>query len=177
MPALITVAQLREHVETDLGNDALQRIIDDADAVIVERFGAHTGNVVETRSGGGRLLFLDRPASAVVSITERLGMPYDETTTALVANDYRLWYGGRAIERLASGDNPRTNWGDRVVVTSTPAAETARRTRVEIDLCKVAIQFDGTESMTVGDHSQTNPEYDVARERVLDDLAPALAFS
>lgn len=177
MPALITPAQLLEHVEADLGNDALQRIIDDADAEIVKRFGAHTANVIDTRPGGGRLIFLDRPVTAVVSIVEYDGMPFDETEETLVADDYRLWYGGRAIERLASGTNPRTSWGDRVVITVTPEAETARRTRVEIDLCKLAIQYDATKATSIGDHSQTNPDYDVERERILDALSPALAFS
>ena len=182
MPALITVTQLREHVETDLVDAALQRVIDDADAAIVERYGAHTGNVVETRAGGGRLIFLERPVTAVVSIAEYNGMPFDETLTNLVADDYRLWYGGRAIERLASGTNARTAWGDRVVITTTPAAETARRTRVEIDLCRVALTYAGVvKNESAGDYesggSVAPASYQAEREALLDELAPALAMS
>jgi hypothetical protein len=175
---LITPAQLRDHVETDLVDAALQRIIDDADAAIIRRFGDHTANIVETRTGGGRLIFLDRPALSISSISEHLGMPFEEDTTVLAVDDYRLWYGGHAIERLASGTNARTTWGDRVVVTYAPIQEIARRTRVEIDLCKLAIQHDATRQTTAGDYSQTNPnDYQAARERILDELAPALAFS
>ena len=177
MPALITPAQLQEHVETDLVTAALQRIIDAADGDIVARFGDHTANIVETRTGGGRLIFLDRPASSIVSISEYLGMPFEEDTTVLVADDYRLWYGGLAIERLASGTNARTYWGDRVVITYAPTQELARRTRVEIDLCKLAIQYDATKATSAGDYSQTNESYQVAREWILEELAPALAFS
>lgn len=177
MPGLITLAQAREHIDSDLVDAALQRIIDAADAEIISRFGDHTANVVETRTGGGRLIFLDRPALSVSSITEHLGMPYEEDDTTLVADDYRLWYGGRAIERLASGTNARTYWGDRVVVTYVVVQEIARRTRVEIDLCKLAIQYDATKATSIGDFSQTNENYQAAREAVLDELAPALAFS
>ena len=173
MPALVTPAQVREHVETDLGDTALQRLIDDADALIVARFGPHTGNVIETIAGGGEHLFLARPASAIVSVSEVV----DDVASALAASDYRSWWGGQALQRAINGTNPSSFWGDRVTVTYTPVDESARRTRIELDLVRLAIQYDATRSSTVGDFSQTNADYATEREAIVGVLAPPIGVA
>lgn len=174
----ITVAQAREHIETDLVDAALQRLIDDADATIVERFGPHTAAVTSTSFRDMQtddLLFLNRPMSGnPTSVTEWMN---DFTSQLLDPTDYRILYGGRALQRLVSGVNGRSTWGARVVVVYTPADELAKRTRVEIDLVRLAAKYEALDHETVGDYSANHPNYLAEREQLLDALAPAMAFA
>lgn len=172
MPALVTPAQVREHVETDLLDPALQRLIDDADLEIVKRYGAHAGPLIEVVDGNSGLISTTRPILAVTSIVERIGT----MDTVLAANDWQLWY-GRVLERLTSGTNAASEWGDRITITYTPADENAVRTRVELDLVKLAIRYDGHQAATSGDFSETLPDYQESRDAILADLQPALGVA
>lgn len=172
--ALLTVAQLREHVETDLDDAALQRILDAEEAAIVGRYGAHA-SATELLRGGDRLLFLTRPAQAIASVTEEVDNVFTEpSVTLLAADDYRIWEDGRYLERLATGTNPRLYWGDRVTVVYTPADETAQRTLILVQLCKLAIRYTGArqESVGQGDYSAQEADYVAERNRLLRQLAP-----
>ena len=181
MSALIVIADLLEHVETDLPRTALQRIIDDADAAIIERFGAHADYTITedvTPTTGSTLLFPRHRVASVTTITEYEGPLFDvETETELDDSDYRLENGGRAIRRLSSGDNAATVWGDRVEMTYTPVADNARRIRVTLDLCQLALTYRGSiKTETAGDYeggsSLTPDAYQKERERLLSELAP-----
>ena len=162
MAALITLNDLHEHVETDINNAALQRLIDAADMEIVEALGEHwsTGTVSETYVGGDKGLFLHRPYSAITSITEHRGT----TATVLVAADYRSWYGNRVLERLSLGaTNPQAAWGERVDVVYTPVDDDAARIQATIDLVRLALQYTGLKSERAGDYSSS--ALDHAKER------------
>lgn len=178
MAALITPAQAREHIETDLLDPGLQRLIDDADALIVERFGAHSPAVTATIFRDVQtddLVFLPRPMSAApTSVTEWVN---DISSTVLDPTDYRVLYGGRAIQRLASGVNGRSTWAARVIVVYNPIDEVARRTRVEIDLVRAATQYVSLDREVVGDYLAIHPNYLDEREQILSGLAPAIAFA
>lgn len=174
--ALITVNQLMEHVESDLSDDALQRILDSEDAEITKRTGVHTGTVTETFAGGDLLLFVGRPISAITSVTEYVGGYLSgEVETVLAADDYRIWGSGRYIQRLSSGTNSRVLWGERVQVIYTPRIETAERVLVLINLCKLAIRYSGVKSERIGDFSENvfGQAYSEERERLLKQLEPS----
>jgi hypothetical protein len=173
--ALITLAELKEHVESDLSDAALQRLLDSEDAEIVKRTGAHSGAITETLNGRELLLFLGRPAAAVTSVTEYVsgGAITGETATVLAANDYRIWGSGRYLQRLPTGTNPRTFWGSRAQVVYTPRDESAERTLVLINLCRLAVEYRGLRTERVGDYSMTSEEYTAERERLLSQLEPS----
>jgi len=172
--ALLTVAQLRAHVETDLSDEALGRLLDDADAEIIETAGAVDEQVDEMHHCElANVLFLSRRASAVTEVVETLG----DGDTTLAADDHQLRNGGTQIERLASGTNPRTTWGESVKVTYTPTAHTARRIRVLIDLVRLAVQYNALSSESVGDYSATQRKYEEERTSILSRLREGLSFA
>ena len=168
MAALLTLAQIREHVETDLSNDALQRIIDSEDAEIVQRYGA-LSTQTETLRGGSERLFLSRLAASITSIAEEVG----ETTTTLAADDYELWW-NQELDRDPDGTNGRSTWGERVTVVYVPQTMTAQRTAVLTQLVQLAVRYNGVqqESVGSGDYSATSADYQRERERLLRKLAP-----
>lgn len=179
MPALITTAQAREHIETDLGDAALQRIIDDADAAIIERYGAHAGNVVADIDRGPNptaLIFRDRPIDAVVSLLE-FSDRHSLTSVALNPLDYRILHGGRTIERLTTGPNAASWWGERLVLTYAPTADAARRTMLEIDLVKLRAKYEALKDEGIGDYRAGHVDYEAEWNRLLGRLAPKLGIT
>jgi hypothetical protein len=169
MATLLAPADVRGHIETDLLDPAIQRLLDDADAEIIRRFGAHVGNVSETIDGRAQLLAVSRPVQAVVSVTERIGV----TDTLLDATDWQLWY-GKVLERRTDGTHGGTGWGDRITIVYTPVADTSQRARVELDLVKLAIQYSALRTQSSGDYAETAPDYEDERETILSVLAPVM---
>lgn len=170
----ITNTELREHVETDLGDDALDRLIADAYAYCVERVGA-AGEQTIVLHAGERYLVLpfSIAAAADLDISER----YNDQTTVLVEGTDWRWLGGRLVERLSGGSI--TVWGHAygagdVLVTYTPKDDEARRDRVVIDLCKLAIQYNALRSETAGDYKADSAEYTKERDRLVRQLAPGM---
>ncbi len=165
---LLTVGQLREHLETDLSDEALQRILDAEEAEIVARYGAHS-SASEMLPGGGEWLVLERTPASITSVTEIVG----DTTTTLATDDYRVWPRGQ-LERLATGTNGASYWGDVVTVVYVPEDANARRSGVLIKLATLGVRFTGVkqESVGAGDHSETALDFTLERERLLRSLAP-----
>jgi hypothetical protein len=174
MAALLTVAQMRQHVETGLVDEALQRHIDDADEEIIDAAG-EIDEQVDTMENAqlSTQLYLSRRASAVVSVVEEIA--YDQTT--LAADDYRLGGGGVLIQRLEDGTNPRGTWGETVTVTYVPVDRSRRRVGVLIDLVKLAVQYSGLKSESIGDYSSTSTDYEQERQRILSRLREGLPFA
>src|SRR4051812_3591782 len=98
---LLTVDQFREHVETSLVDDAIQRLLDDAEAEIIRYAGA-LGSRTELVDGGSGRLVLTRPVGSITSVTETFGT----TDTILAADDYRQ-RNVYVLERLYTGTNGR----------------------------------------------------------------------
>ena len=161
----LTTGEFAEHFEHDLSSAAVLRLIDDAEDEINKRYGSSMSQV-DYLDGGDRLLFLQRPASAVSSIVATVG----ETDTTLAADDFRLRYNGAALEREVGGTNGRALWEPDVVVTYTPESDLKRRKRVAIDLVKLSIQYDAVKSTRAGDFSVANVDYQDERERLLSSL-------
>lgn len=182
---LVTPAEVREHVETDSGDDALTLLIADAEAALVVRYGPnYPGPVSITRFLADlslitpTMLYLERPAESIASVTEFWGDPFNEAEALLSPTDYRLHYGGRALERLGNAANPRWLWGHRVVISYVPVDDTAQRKRICIDLVKLALRYDARRSETAGDHSETAlDDYTSERARLLDELSQSVAFA
>jgi len=165
---LLTTTQLQEHLQSDLSDDALQRLLDSEESEIIRRYGAHAAANAMLAGGGDRLV-LPRQTASITTVIETVS---DEDTT-LSANDHRLWHDA-VLERLDTGDNPRDEWGDRVTVTYVPEDRAAQRKLALVQLCKLAAAYEGLASEGVGgsDYSMTALDYRRERERLLAALRP-----
>jgi len=77
----VTLTQMRDHIETDLVDAAMQRIID-AETKRIERVvGKQTGVVERKNAAGLQTLFTRRPIASITSITERRATNYEITTS------------------------------------------------------------------------------------------------
>ena len=171
MARIITVADLREHVETDLPEAAIQRLIDEADQLVVESYGAH-GPATQTddlRSDVGMtLIFPQRPVDSVTTVTE-----FTSATTSKVLDptDYTVGHGGKSLERLTTGPNPSLSWGYKVLVAYVIATtENPRRRGAVIDLVRLATVHTGLHSERAGDYSATSVDYETERGKILSRL-------
>lgn len=148
--SLLTVEEMRDHIETDMVDDALERVIDAADAEIIRKLGP-VDSQPENLPGGGRFLFLARRASAIASISERFDDGFGYQTVALAANDYSLLADGMRVERLATGTNPASAWRGEAIITSTPADTTAERTALLVKIVRLELGYTGHLVVSAGD--------------------------
>lgn len=168
--SLVTPDMLKEHVETDLSAEALQRVIDGVEADITVRAGVQGADVTERISGRDKFLFLAQAAQVIGTVNE---ISYG-TTTALSADDYQIWNGGWQLERLSTGTHGARYWGNVVEVTYTPAEDDARRTMVAINLCKLELQFNGLVQESAGGYNMTVGDYEKKRRDILSRLGRGL---
>jgi hypothetical protein len=158
----VTVEDVRQHIETDLVDDALQRLLDAAD----EDLGSET-SVVEYSTGLGRLLiFLRRPASAISSVVEHavdgdITLVVPGTSTA----DMRL-FEDRLLERLATGTHPASYWGEKVTITYVPN-DLRRRDRALLDLVRLSAERRSVVSERIGDYSMQGLDAEAERKKIL----------
>jgi hypothetical protein len=164
---LLSLAEIRELFETDLGDVALQTLLDAAEEEIVTHAGAHVSASDFFRDPRARILFLQRKAASITSITERVG----DTETVLDATDYRV-VTPRELMRSLEGPNPRFFWGDEVTVDTVPVDDTDTRKRVQADLVKLSAQYQGLSEESGGDFKQRFPEYELERAKILSRLTP-----
>lgn len=150
--ATVTISDLREHIETDLTDDALTRLLDGAVSDVEGRFGTDAAVTEERDAAGLRFIRLMRPATSITSVVEK-GLDREVLYT-LDASDYTLRHGGRLLERLTGGNNARYGgWAPIVEVVYTPAEEEVIRNLVIIDLVRLDISYEGLVKNTqVGDH-------------------------
>jgi hypothetical protein len=150
---VLTVAKLREHVPTTLGDDALGRLLDDAYAAVAAEV-APAGTVSEMHHAArGRLLMLNHQASGIVSVTERATSP---TPVVLDPSDYRLRPSGSLLERLETGTHPRGHWWDEIDVLLTTVDDEAQRDRAVVDLVHLELNFNpGLAAYSTGVYSET----------------------
>lgn len=162
MPSLLSTDEIREHVDTDLSDTALQLLIDAADADLVRTHGPHAtdGSVVEHHNprDGDRYVFLRRPADGAVVVTRTY---YDDAPAVVDATEYRL-------------DAPRKVallgclWGyGPVTVAYTSTADLAARRSVLMDLVRLAIRYEAASSTRMGDAQVSHVEYEPERARIL----------
>ena len=158
-PTLITVGQLREHVETDLSDEALERLIDNADVEIIRAYGPHDGERTVTLylvlHQSPYLLTLPSPAANVSLITE------GADDTVVEEEDYIVEYNGRVLLKS------KFRWLPPVDVTYTPVADNPRRIAVLIDLVKLELEYRGLNTERVGSYSVAYLDHGKERQNIL----------
>ena len=168
---LVTADQVREHIgsnSTDT-DELLTRLIEEADAEVVSRYGPHSidGPVTEVHGGGTFRLFPHRVVKEIAKVTETNG----NVSVVLSDDDYRSWYGGRMLQRLADGSHPRSCWGERVELEFTPVDDDAQRRMAIIRLVQLGLPYSGLHSESVGPYSAHNLDYAKEREAILKQLS------
>jgi hypothetical protein len=170
---LLTVADFRQFDAAEAFEDtAIQLLLDATEAEIVRAAGP-AGSATEYVRSGGRYTYLRRKAASVTSVTET---DTSGTSLVLAADDYALWPAGAVIERLRTGTNPRSTWRDRSVVVYVPADDSDIRTGVQLDLMRLAMNYNpGTTAETIGSWSEqlaSNSAWNASKERatILDRL-------
>lgn len=163
----MTPAELRDYIETDLTDGALQLLIDAEQEAIDRRAGAAGSQIDRFSCFGAREIQLTRDASAITSVKTRYSA--DDAQVSLAANDYRLEK-PRTLVRLSTGDNPETRWIGKIEATYTPVVDTNLRERVLVDLVKVAIEFKGVGFENVGSTSKSFGDHEAMRQRILRQL-------
>jgi hypothetical protein len=132
--AILTVAALREFIDTGLPDSALQTLLDGTEEMIVARAGA-PGSTTELLGGQGAYLTTSRPVASITSITERFG---ETDATTLAADDWRLvTTNGYTIQRRSGGTNSRYLWNPWTQVIYTPVDDTDTRKLVQLGLIEI----------------------------------------
>lgn len=173
MPSLLTTTEIREHIDTDLSEAALQRLIDAAEDDITLRYGAHAeaGTVEEQfyPSEGETFLFPSRKVNTGSAIVITRQLDGESVATTADASEYAVDDPHRI--RLLQSDV----WADHVVtVTYTPVTDGDRRKGVLIDLVKLACRFEALQSSRMGDASVSHVEYERTRNAILGRLSTGI---
>ena len=183
---LIAIDDLRYHVETGLPDTALERVVDQMDALIVERHGAHTGPLTETVypygydgvmayhhldgartvSGLASHFRVARPIDTITSITAYDGYHIGATATVVPSTEYRVE--GRTLVRLMQ------RWPPRVVVEYTPVDNTASRQRVLIQLVRAELRWAPVLAEGVDGATVSYRAYDTDQRTILESLREGL---
>lgn len=154
--------ELRQHIETDLSDQALQQILDGETAEIVRRFGAPDTQADVVRGGTAEIV-LTRPVQSIVSVTETLG----GKDTVLDSDDYERR--GQVLTRVYTGGR----WRPHVTVVYVPEDTSAQRDMALVQLARLAIEHNGLAEEWSGDYRSKSVDYVRERERILRGLAPA----
>lgn len=180
---LMTQAEMRSHVETDLADADLQRVMDSEEEEMVKRFGDHAASDSSAASEvekfydaiGQTFVYLSREVTSVTTVVEKIVNKYGTSSTTLASNDYELW-DNRRLRRLADGTNSRQSWQDVVEVTYEPYDDRARRRGLLIQLCKLSLIYDATSSTSVGEVSSSSLDYSSEREKLYGTLVGTGGF-
>lgn len=166
---MLTVTEAREHLDTELGDEALERLLVAAYQDIADYAGTATSVSELLMPGSGELLRLSRRATAVTSVIER--------GTALADDDYQLR--AQTLERLATGTHPSSRWHGRVDVTYTPFDDEDRRDQAALALVRLDLNHNpGLMSQSLGAWSETyqnnatSSDYPAQRAAILATLDP-----
>ena len=152
--SLLSVAELRAQVATQLTDPQLQAVIDREEALIVTQYGGHYVDAstafTEKYRGGGENLFLRRAVTSVSSISERVGLA--DAPLILSTDAYFVWANEGYLTRLPEG----TRWGQHVTVAYVPQDDSALRKAVLIDILRLALSRTGLKSESIaGEYSYT----------------------
>lgn len=166
--------RVKERLNPQLSDSEVQALIAEASDEILRRYGPAVGEeaITATFSGGNTSLFLERPLDPekTVEVVEIDG----DVETTLDAGDYRVWNGGRLLERLSTGANARSRWANLVTLSYFPIDDTSKRDEVTIKLVKLSIDYEGGVSREdIDGYSTTFSDYTKERESLLASLAPS----
>lgn len=166
--SLLTVAEVRQEIETDLSDEAIQRNIDEQEQCLDRQIGKYDiqTDEIENDEPLPDILFLSRKAKSITTVIERV----NDTDTILAADDYRLKYNNTCLERLNTGTNARTYWGNYVKIIYTPESDVNIRKGVIIDLLKLKLAFNGQKREEIGDYKTEALEYEQQRKIIINRL-------
>lgn len=174
----LSIAELKDLVNTGLGDLRLQAIIDREELEIDRRLGPVSDGVapsiVETKPGGCANIFLRRPIVSVSQVREQqiLGGSF----VTLLASQYQVWKDEGRLERLpAASAAPSWGAGDifgpLVEVTYIAADDRSRRKMAIVEFVRLALERTAMQSENVaGEYSYSAPEWDVLRARLYKSL-------
>jgi hypothetical protein len=177
--ALLTVAELREHVESALPDPALERLLASAEEVTASWAGPLTfdedGQVVDVtevvNAPGRKLIALPQTPTAITSVTDLRGA----VETILDPSAYRLEerkVGVRSCGAWLRRVDGKT-WSDRTTVAFTPLDDSATRRTVLIQLVALELNFQpGMASQGAGPWSESYSRYLRQREELLRAIRP-----
>jgi hypothetical protein len=163
--ALLTLAKVRENIETGLGDDALQRVMDSVEDDIDQRHGA-VASEVDDLIGGKSDIWTSRPILTITTIVETV----DTTDTTLATDDWTRRHDTQ-LSRNDDGTNSRKRWGDRVKITYVPVDTTNRRIMVYLKMILLELVYSGYGSSKEGDFNSSALDYDTEREKLLSSLS------
>ncbi len=150
---LVTAADAKKQINTSMGDEDLQAIIDRIESQITARIGEPWSEdnmppeIEKTLRGDGMSLFLSTGIYEVVSIVE--------DDVELTTDDYRVWGNGGVIERLPIN----SNWGTVCTVTYKPMDDRFKRIPVIIDLLRLTLNRSAMKSENfAGEYSYTAPD-------------------
>lgn len=155
--SLATLAEVRTHVESDLSDEALERLVDSADADIVKSAGAHDGERTVDINGGYQDLLLPAPANTIASVSES---EYFGDAETVASSEYTTLYGGRVLRKDGI-------WKSKVSVTYTPVSTNAKRKEVLMQLVALAADYTPALFHADGAYSQTSRDYAKEKRRLL----------
>lgn len=169
------IDRVKERTKAELSDAEIGEMINEALEAIEERYGEPAQPVTERLGGGSVSIFTAQPIdqSADIIVAESV---FDEETELLVS-DFQIGGGGRRIERLDSGTNPRSTWGDSVVITYTPRSDQKRRDEVVIKLVMLGIEYEGVKSANTDGYSSSHLDYQTERERLIASLDRSLKMA
>lgn len=138
--SLVTIEEARARVNTALGDEALQAVIDRIEADLTRKIGPaqdDTGVVVHTviGYGEGECFFLPSEAAEIVSV--------EEDGQTLAATEWR-YYAGGVLEKA------RGHWFGQVEVVYKPADDRPARKQVIIDLLRLYLQRTAMKAEGIG---------------------------
>ena len=162
---LLTIAKVRENIESGLGDDALQRIMNAAEDDIDQRHGAIESEV-DDLVGGLESIWTTRPILSITSIIETVG----NTNTTLSTDDWTKRHDTQ-LDRDDDGTNPRKRWGARVKITYAPVDTTNRRIMAWLKLIQLESVYSGYGSSKEGDFNSAALDYEEEREKILGSLS------
>jgi hypothetical protein len=170
MPTILTVDEVREHVETDLGDDALERLVEAADQEIIDRLGVLASHTEFLEGEGLKELPLARRASAITSVVERI----EDEEYSLAASDYELLDDGYKLRRKQGSSYPALLWRGQVTVVYVPhggaTAELAARKKLLADLIRLDCAYRARASEAIGDGSYTALDHSAERSKLFQQM-------
>lgn len=169
--ALLTAAEIRHHVETELDDTALQRVIDRLDADLQHHAGPHSGPITEVVAGQRASVFLARPVATLTTVREG-----DRITTATPTLDLELdvllWGNEGRLERRPAG----ARFAALVEAIYEPVDDLDRRKRTLLELVRLDLAQSGRQRERVGEYAYAGLDYEARRDALLREVRPFLTL-
>ena len=162
--AILTVDEIREHVETDLPDTAMSRLLDNADQEIIDRLGALATHTEVVHGNGLYVLSLARRAASITSVAEKI----EDTDYVLATSDYELLGDGYTLRRVQGTGYPALYWRGIITIVYVPiggvAGELAARKKLLTDLIRLDTTYSAMQSSDIGDVRHTSLDHGKERD-------------